>query len=94
VLSHSEPFPGGSITRRYCTRCGWKALSRQLDEERLRLLTGSEATVVGNAKKPLLELDPTFLKAARLKVGDDLEIKPLYTPGADEPLTWVLKKVK
>lgn len=94
VLSHSEPFPGGSITRRYCNRCGWRALSRQLDEERLRLLAGSEAAVVGTAGKPLLELSASFLKAARLKVGDHIEIKPLYTPDAEQPLTWVMKKIK
>jgi ribosomal protein S27AE len=94
VGSHSEPYPGGTLTRRYCTRCGWKALSRQLDESRLKQLAGLEAEIIGHASKPLLQLDKDFLKAAKLKIGDSVELKPLYTPGAKQSLAWVLRKVE
>lgn len=93
VRSHSEPYPGGTVTRRYCNACGWKAVSRQLDESRLKLLAGMEAEIIGHASKPLLQLGKDFMKAAKLKVGDSIEMKPLYTPESKQKMAWVLRKI-
>lgn len=88
-----EHAPGGTLTRRFCTKCGWKALSRQVDEAKLKSLAGFEMTVHGSAKKALLELEPDFLKAAKLKPGDTVELKAIYTPGGKSVLSWVLRKM-
>lgn len=93
VRSHSRSILGGTVTHRYCGKCHWKAVSRQVDEERLLELAGLETEVVGTLKQPMLVLNANFLKVAKLKPGSHVELKPLYTPGASQTLTWILKKI-
>jgi len=93
VESHSKTVAGGTVTRRFCTRCHWKAVSRQLDEETLVELAGLEAEIVGTAQRPLLQLNGNFLKAAKLKIGGHVHLKPVYTPGAEHALQWIMKKM-
>ena len=90
----SEAFPGGTLTRRYCSKCEWKQTSRQMDIDRVRSIIGFETEIFGTVKKPMLELSPELLKAAGWNLKDTLELKPLYTPGSDKSLTFVLKKVE
>jgi len=95
VRSSHEPLPGGGadIVRRYCTKCSWKESSKRVDLDRVRALLGFEAQIHGSAKRPILELDPDLLKAAGWSLKDHLELKPLYTPGAEQSLAFVLKKI-
>jgi hypothetical protein len=93
IRSAREAAPGGSIERRYCTKCKWQATARQVDEAKLRALTSFEMTIHGAGKKAILDLDADFLKAAHLKVGDTLELKAVYSPGKKGiPLSWILAK--
>jgi hypothetical protein len=69
-------------------------MSKQVDEDTLRALLGFEAPVLGTLAKPILELQTKFLKMAGIKPGDTLEIKPIFSPGAKTPLSWVLKKME
>ncbi len=85
--------PGGTLTRVYCTKCDYRSESRQVDEERLHSLAGFEFMVESGSRGAFLELDRDFLKAARLKPGDRLELKPVYSPGGDSVLTWVLRRL-
>ena len=94
VRSLTEAFPGGSITRRYCSKCHWKQATRQMDMDRVRSIIGFEAQILGSAKHPILELDPDLLKAAGWSLKDTLELKALYTPGAGQNLAFVLKKAE
>jgi hypothetical protein len=87
------PFAGGTWTTVFCTKCDYRVKSKQVDEGRMQAILGFEGMVIGTAKKPMLELDPTFLKFSGIKPGDTLEVKPLFTPGADEEVSWILKKV-
>lgn len=94
VRSVREPAPGGSLQRRYCTKCGWQERSRQVDEERLKALTGFEMTVHAAGRKAVLELDEDFLKAAGIRAGDSVQLQAVYAPGKKGiPLSWVLKKL-
>jgi len=93
VRSLTEAFPGGTVTRRYCSKCHWKQVTRQMDVDRVRALVGFETQIHGSAKRPVLELDPDLLKIAGWSLKDTLELKPLYTPGAGQSLAFVLKKV-
>ena len=94
IRTAREPAPGGTLERRYCTKCHWQASSRQVDESHLKALTGFEMTVHGAGKKAILELEPDFMKAAGLKLGDTLELKAVYAPGRKgSPLSWVLSKL-
>lgn len=88
-----EAAPGGTVTRLYCSKCDWKAVSRQVDEERIKALAGFELTVQGSARRAVLELPPDFMKASRLLPGDKVELKAIYVPGTDTVLTWVLSKL-
>jgi ribosomal protein S27AE len=96
VRSHAEHAPGGSLQRRYCTKCGWEEKTRQVDESRLKALAGFELTLHGSMKKAILELEPDFLKASGFTPGDTLELKAIYAPGKDKknPISWVLKKTE
>jgi hypothetical protein len=94
VRTLTEAFPGGTVTKRYCSKCHWKQTSRQMDVERIRSLIGFETEIHGSLKRPILELDPDLLKAAGWNLKDTLELKPLYTPGAGQTLAFVLKKVE
>jgi hypothetical protein len=89
-----ENAPGGTLTRRYCTKCSWKTSSRQVDEARIKALAGFELTVQGTQRRAVVELEPDFLKVAGLLPGDTLELKAIYVPGTDTVLTWVLKKIE
>lgn len=95
VRSHSEPAPGGTLTRRYCTKCAWQHQSRQIDESRLKALAGFELQLHGSMKKAILELDAEFLKASGFTPGDTLELKAVYAPSKTNanPISWVLKKL-
>jgi ribosomal protein S27AE len=93
VRTLHESLLGGSVTRRYCSKCQWKEDSRQMDVEHVRALLGFETQIFGTAKKPMLELSPELLKAAGWSLKDTLELKPLYTPGAEKSLSFVLKKI-
>lgn len=93
-MPESIPGGGGSIVLRYCTKCHWKEKSKRVDIDHVRALLGFEAEIHGNAKKPFLELSPELLKAAGWSLKDTLELKPLYTPGAEKSLAFVLKKVE
>ena len=93
VRQNAVSIPGGTRTTVYCTSCEWKLESKQVDEEKMQQLLGFEAMVLGDLRKPLLELQPKFLKVAGLKPGDMMSIEPLYAPGAGKSLVWVLKKV-
>jgi hypothetical protein len=86
------PFGGGTWTTTYCTKCDYRVRSKQVDEGRMRQILGFEGMVVGNAKKPLLELDPEFLKMSGIKPGDTLEVKPLFTPGSEQEISWIVRK--
>jgi hypothetical protein len=86
------PFEGGTWTTTFCTKCDYKAKSKQVDEARMKTLLGFEGMIVGTVKKPMLELDSVFLKFSGLKPGDTLEVKPLFTPGADSEISWIVKK--
>jgi hypothetical protein len=88
-----EAAPGGTLTRRFCTKCGWKSSSRQVDEERIKALAGFELTVMGTPRRAVLPLDDDFVRAAKIKPGDTLELKAVYVPGTDTVLTWVLRKM-
>jgi len=82
------------VLKRYCTKCGWQAHSRQVDEARLKALTGFEMTVHAAGKKAVLELEELFMKAAGLKAGDTVQVQAVYAPGKKGvPLSWVLKKL-
>ena len=94
IQSHAEPMPGGTRTTLFCNSCNWKAESRQIDEDKMQSLLGFEAPVVGTAQKPLLELNKAFSKASGIKPGDTVEIKPIYTPGSDKALSWIVKKIE
>lgn len=96
VRSHSEHAPGGTLLRRYCTKCAWQQQSRQIDESRLKALAGFELTLHGSMKKAILELDGEFLKASGFTPGDTLELKAIYAPGKtnSNPISWVLKKLE
>jgi len=89
-----ERAPGGTLTRRFCTKCAWKSTSRQVDEERIKALAGFELTVQGTQRSAVLPLDRDFVRAAGLKPGDTLELKAVYVPGTDTVLTWVLRKME
>ena len=93
VRQNAVAVSGGTRTTLYCTKCPWKLESKQVDEEKMRQLLGFEAMILGDQRKPLLELEPKFLKVAGLKPGDTMSIEPLYTPGGGKSLAWVLKKV-
>jgi len=94
VRSARESAPGGTLERRYCTKCKWQASSRQVDESRLKALTGFELTVHGAGKKAILELEADFLKLAGLALGDTVELKAVYAPGKKgSPLRWMLSKM-
>ena len=87
--------PGGTQERRYCTKCPWQATSRQVDEARLKALTGFEMTIHGAGRQAILDLEPDFMKVAGLKLGDTLELKAVYAPGKKgSPLGWVLSKLE
>jgi hypothetical protein len=58
----------------------------------MQAVLGFEAMVLGDLRKPLLELSPKFLKLAGLKPGDTVSIEPLYAPEAKKSLVWVMKK--
>ena len=88
-----EHAPGGTLTRIFCTKCDYKTSSRQVDEGRIKALAGFEMTVSGSSKRAYLELEGDFLKAAKIRPGDTVELKAIYTPGSDRVLTWVLKKL-
>lgn len=95
VRSATEPAPGGTLLRRYCSKCSWEQRTRQIDELRLKALAGFELTVHGSMKKAIIELEPDFLKVSGLTPGDTLELKALYAPGKDKsPMSWVLKKME
>jgi hypothetical protein len=94
LQSSIEAFAGGTYTTTFCTKCDYKAMSKQIDEDRMRSLLGFEAEVLGNARKPMLELSAEFLKASGIKPGDTLELKPIFTPGSKKQLSWVLKKIE
>jgi ribosomal protein S27AE len=94
VRQFVEAAPGGTVTRLYCTKCEWKMVSRQVDEERIKALAGFELTVHGSVKRAMLELDADFMKAAQLLPGDKLELKAIYVPGTETVLTWVLRKLE
>lgn len=87
------PFAGGTWTTTFCTKCDFRVKSKQVDEGRMQSILGFEGMVIGTTKKPMLELDATFLKFSGVKPGDTLLVRPLFTPGADEEVTWILKKV-
>jgi hypothetical protein len=92
LQSTVQPFPGGTWTTTYCIRCDYRVRSKQVDEDHLQGSLGFEGMVVGTAKKPLLELNPKFLKISGIKPGDTLELKPLFTPGGDSAVSWIVKK--
>ncbi len=96
IRQATEPAPGGTLLRRYCTKCSWEQRTRQIDELRLKALAGFELTLHGSMKKGVLELDADFLKASGFTPGDTLELKALYAPGKDKtsPMSWVLKKME
>jgi len=96
VRSNTEGAPGGTLLRRYCTKCGWEQRTRQIDEERLKALAGFELTLHGSMKKAILELEPDFLKASGWTPGDTIEVKALYAPGkgGKAPLSWVMKRME
>jgi hypothetical protein len=87
-----QSFEGGTWTTTFCVRCSYRSKSKQIDEGRMQSLLGFENMIVGTVKKPLLELDPKFLKMSGVKPGDMLEVKPLFTPGSDQAISWVVKK--
>jgi ribosomal protein S27AE len=93
VRTHSRAVKGGTVTRRYCSKCHWQESSRQVDTDHVQVLLGFESRIFGTAKQPLLELNPALLKAAGWSLDDTLELKPLYTPGAERSLSFVLKKI-
>lgn len=93
LQSSVQNFEGGTWTTTFCVRCDYRAKSRQVDEGRMKSLLGFEGMVVGTVKKPMLELDPDFLKFAKVKPGDTLEVKPLFTPGAESEVSWIVKKI-
>jgi hypothetical protein len=76
-----QHFEGGTWTTTFCVRCPYRTKSKQIDEGRMVEVLGFESLLVGTVKKPLLELNPKFLKMAGVKPGDTLEVKPLFTPG-------------
>ena len=92
LQSSVMPFAGGSWTTTFCTKCDYRVKSKQVDEGRMKQILGFEGMVVGTVKKPLLELDADFLKISGLKPGDTLEVKPLFTPGSDNEISWIVKK--
>lgn len=87
------PFAGGTWTTTFCTKCSYCVRSKQVNEGRMKELLGFEAKIVGTTKKPLLELDPDFLKFSDVAPGDTLEVKPLFTPDGEHEVSWVIKKV-
>ncbi|HTB35166.1 MAG TPA: hypothetical protein VK842_09905 [bacterium] len=94
VRSSREGAPGGTLLKRYCTKCGWQASSRQVDEARLKALTGFEMTVHSAGRKAVLELEEQFMKAAGLKAGDTVQLQAVYAPGKKGmPLSWVMTKL-
>lgn len=90
----TENASGGTLTKAYCTKCDFKAVSRQVDETRIKALAGFEIPVQGSARRAMLQLDEDFLRAARLGPGDTVELKAIYVPGTDTVLTWVLRKME
>jgi hypothetical protein len=85
--------PGGTLTLTYCTKCEYKAESRQIDEATLKALATFELVVKATPGGSVLKLDPEFLRAANLGPGDAVELKAIYVPGTDTVLTWVLRKI-
>jgi hypothetical protein len=88
-----QSFEGGTWTTTYCVRCEYRSKSKQIDEGRMQSLLGFEAMLVGTTKKPMLELHPQFLKFSGAKPGDTLEVRPLFTPGGDAEISWIVKKI-
>jgi hypothetical protein len=94
IRTSRQAAPGGTVEKRYCTKCSWQASSRQVDESRLKALTGFEMTIHGTGLRGLLDLDPDFMRVAGLVPGDHVELKAVYAPGKKgSPLSWVLSKV-
>lgn len=93
VRTDVSTLKDGTVTTRHCDKCGWKAVSKQVDEDRLGAMAGFEMQVLGTQKRPLLLLDPAFLRLAQAKPGDTLEVKAIYTPGAKRPFSWIMKKM-
>jgi ribosomal protein S27AE len=89
-----EKAPGGTMTRLYCTKCEFETDSRQVDEASFKALAGFEFVVQGTPRQPMIALDPDFLKIARLKPGDMVELKAVYVPGTETVLTWVFSKMR
>ena len=89
-----KELDGGTLTTVFCGRCNWKMESKQIDEQKVQELLTWELTIVGNEDRPLLELDPEFLQASTLKIGDHLEIKPVVHPGLRPSLDWLIKKIE
>lgn len=96
VRSHADERPGGSELTRYCTKCGWKKVTRQVDEDRMKALAGFELPVHAAGRKAVLELDKDFLRVSGIRPGDTVELKALYAPGKDKenPISWVLKRME
>lgn len=92
LQSNVVPFAGGTWTITFCTKCDYRSNSKQVDEGRMLKVLGFETEILGTTRKPLLELNPDFLTFSNLKPGDTVEIKPLFTPGSKQEVTWVLKK--
>ena len=92
LQSSVQPFAGGTYTTTFCTKCDYSSISKQVDEDRLKATLGFEVMLLGTLKKPMLQLSPEFLKMTGVKPGDTMEITPLFTPGAKQSLSWVLKK--
>jgi hypothetical protein len=93
LQSSVQPYAGGTWTTTFCTKCNYRVRSKQVDEGRMREILGFEGMIIGNAKKPMLELNPVFLKFSGMKPGDTLEVKPLFTPDGDAEISWIVKKV-
>lgn len=93
LQSSVQAFEGGTWTTTFCIRCDYRSKSKQINEGRMQEILGFENMVVGTAKKPLLELDPKFLKISGIKPGDTVEVKPLFTPGSKQEISWIVKKV-
>ena len=94
LQSSVEHFAGGTYTTTFCTKCEYKSMSKQVDEDRMRAMLGFEAMLVGSTKKPMLELSQEFLMMADVKPGDTMELKPIFAPGSTVPLSWVIKKIE
>jgi hypothetical protein len=40
----------------------------------------------------VLRVTADFIEAAGLKLGDEMELRPVFLPGVPKPRNWVLKK--